>query len=86
MLYAIINMGQTICRIKILPMIAGGEKGETFLQTKISSYTTLWGLQPLGTTQTENSQRLGLDCAVSTGLVSITGRSGSAVKKCIAIW
>ena len=38
-LCVIINTGQKIHRIKISPMQAGGEIGETFLLAKIFSYT-----------------------------------------------
>ena len=37
----IINTVQNNCRIKILPMRAGGGKGAKFLYVKISSYTVI---------------------------------------------
>ena len=40
-LYVIINMGQKSLHDKILPTRAGYEKGETFLQAKISSSTII---------------------------------------------
>ena len=41
-LYVIINTGQKIRVIKILPMRADGEIGKNFLLAKISMYTVLF--------------------------------------------
>ena len=40
-LYVIINTGQKILWIKLLPTRAGGEIGKNFLLVKISTYTVL---------------------------------------------